>query len=326
MIRYIIKRLLWMIPVVLGVIFVVYFISWMAPGDPVLTMLGDSYSPERYAALQAELGLDKPFILQYLNYIKNVFLHFDFGISYHYQLPVAKEIIERAPFSIKIGLLGILVCVAIGIPTGIISAKKQNSAADYVVTFVTMFLAGMPSFWLALMLMLLFSVKLGWLPATGYTTWKHWILPVVSLAFASMASTVRMTRSSMLEVIRQDYVRTARAKGLSEGEITRKHQLKNALIPVVTVVGMQLGSIVAGSVIVETIFNMPGVGSYMMAAIQNRDFPAINGCVVVISICVGLVNILVDVIYAYLDPRIKAQYEGGKGKKRKAPAKKGAEA
>lgn len=323
MIRYIIKRLLWMIPVVLGVIFVVYFISWMAPGDPVLTMLGDSYTPERYAALQAELGLDKPFILQYLNYIKNVFLHFDFGISYHYQLPVAKEIIERAPFSIKIGLLGILVCVAIGIPTGVISAKKQNSAADYVVTFITMFLAGMPSFWLALMLMLLFSVKLGWLPATGYTTWKHWILPVVSLAFASMASTVRMTRSSMLEVVRQDYVRTARAKGLSEGEITRRHQLKNALIPVVTVVGMQLGSIVAGSVIVETIFNMPGVGSYMMAAIQNRDFPAINGCVVVISVCVGLVNILVDVIYAYLDPRIKAQYEG---KKRKAPVKKEAEA
>lgn len=326
MIRYIIKRLLWMIPVVLGVIFIVYFISWMAPGDPVLTMLGESYTPEKYAALQAELGLDQPFILQYLTYIKNVFLHFDFGISYRYQLPVAKEIIERAPFSIKIGLLGILVCVVIGIPTGIISAKKQNSAADYTVTFITMFLAGMPSFWLALMLMLLFSVKLGWLPATGYTTWKHWILPVVSLAFASMASTVRMTRSSMLEVVRQDYVRTARAKGLSEGEITRRHQLKNALIPVVTVVGMQLGSIVAGSVIVETIFNMPGIGSYMMTAIQNRDFPAINGCVVVISVCVGLVNILVDVIYAYLDPRIKAKYEGGKGKKRKASAKKEAEA
>lgn len=326
MIRYIIKRLLWMIPVVLGVIFVVYFISWMAPGDPVLTMLGDSYTPEKYAALQAELGLDKPFILQYLNYIKNVFLHFDFGISYHYQLPVAKEIIERAPFSIKIGLLGIVVCVAIGIPSGIISAKKQNSAADYTVTMITMFLAGMPSFWLALMLMLLFSVKLGWLPATGYATWKHWILPVVSLAFASLASTVRMTRSSMLEVIRQDYIRTARAKGLSEGEITRRHQLKNALIPVVTVVGMQLSTIVGGSIIVETIFNMPGVGSYMMTAIQNRDFPAINGCVVVLSVCVCLVNILVDVVYAYLDPRIKAKYSAKARKKRSAPAKKEAEA
>jgi peptide/nickel transport system permease protein len=309
MLRFIAKRLLLMIPIVLGVIFIVYLISYLAPGDPVFTMLGDSYTPERYITLQKQLGIDKPFIVQYFNYIKNVFLHFDFGMSYSYRLPVAREIVSRAPFSIRIGLLSIAFTIVLGIPIGIISATKQRSAADYTVTMISMFFAGMPNFWFALMLMLLFANQLHWLPATGYTTWKHWVLPVLSLGFTTMASVIRMTRSSILEVIRQDYVRTARAKGLSNIVVTYKHVLKNALIPVVTVIGMQLSNILAGSIIVETIFNMPGIGSYIMKGISSRDFPIINGCVVVLSVCVCLVNILVDILYAYLDPRIKAQYE-----------------
>jgi peptide/nickel transport system permease protein len=243
-------------------------------------------------------------------------------MSYSYKLPVAKEIISRAPFSIKIGLLSIALTTVIGIPTGIISATRQRSAADYTLTFISMFFAGMPNFWFALMLMLLFANQLHWLPATGFGTWKHWVLPVLSLGLTTMASIIRMTRSSMLEVIRQDYVRTARAKGLGERAITYKHILKNALIPVVTVIGMQLGNVVAGSIIIETIFNMPGIGSYIMKGISSRDFPVINGCVIVLSVCVCIVNIIVDVMYAYLDPRIKAQYDSKKRGARKLQAQK----
>jgi peptide/nickel transport system permease protein len=322
MLKYVIKRILWIIPVLLGVVLIVFFISYISPGDPVMTMLGTAnYTPEKYAALSAQYGLDKPFIVQYLNYIKNVVLHGDLGTSYTFGNSISGEIAVRGMFSIKLGFFSILLTVAMAIPLGVISATKQYSAIDYILTVISMFLAGMPNFWFALMLMLLFSVTLGWLPATGVGTFKQWIMPVFSLAVSSMASTLRMTRSSMLEVIRQDYVRTARAKGLSEGVITRKHILKNALIPVITVVGMHMGTIIGGSIVIETIFNMPGVGAYMMTAINNRDYPAINGCVLVLSLSVCIVNLLVDVLYAYVDPRIKVQYLAQQKKRKKKPAK-----
>jgi peptide/nickel transport system permease protein len=299
-----------MIPVILGVILIVYCISYFAPGDPVMTILGTAgYTPEKYDALQKSLGLDQPFFVQYLTYIKNVFLHGDFGQSYAYRNDIATELVTRAPYSLKLGLLSIVVMVVLAIPAGIISAVKQYSVLDNVVTVVSMFLAGMPNFWFAILMMLLFNVKLGWLPASGVKTWTSWIMPVLSLSLTSMASVLRMTRSSVLEVIRQDYIRTARAKGISEGKVISRHVLKNALIPVLTVVGMQLGGIIGGSVVIETIFNMPGIGNYMMSAISNRDYPAINGCVLVLSISICVVNLIVDVLYAYVDPRIKAQYE-----------------
>lgn len=322
MAKYIIKRILWIIPVILGVVLIVYAISYFSPGDPVMTLLGtENYSQEKYDEMAKAFGLDKPFFTQYFNYLKNVFLHGDFGISYTFRTSISKEIATRAVYSLKLGFFSILLTVLLAIPLGVLSATKQYSASDYTLTIVSMFLAGMPNFWFALMLMLLFSVELGWLPATGVGTIWHWVMPVASLGLSTMASTLRMTRSSMLEVIRQDYVRTARAKGLAEGTITRRHILKNALIPVITVVGMHLGTIIGGSVIVETIFNMPGVGSYMMTAINNRDYPALNGCVLVLSLSVCVVNLIVDILYAYVDPRIKVQYES-RQKKRVKKAKK----
>ena len=316
MAKYILKRLLWIIPVILGVVLIVYAISYFSPGDPVMAMLGaKNYTPEKYAELSKQFGLDKPFFAQYFNYIKNVFLHGDFGLSYTYRSSIASEIATRAVYSIKLGFFSILLTVVLALPLGVLSATKQYSAADYTLTIVAMFLAGMPNFWFALMMMLLFSVHLGWLPATGVGTFAQWIMPVLALGLGSMASTLRMTRSSMLEVIRQDYVRTARAKGLAEGTITRRHVLKNALIPVITVVGMHLGTIIGGSVIIETIFNMPGIGAYMMTAINNRDYPVLNGCVLVLSFSVCVVNLLVDILYAYVDPRIKVQYEAQQKKR-----------
>ncbi len=321
MARYIIKRILWMIPIILGVVFFVYLISYISPGDPIMTMLGTkNYTPEKYAALQQEYGLDKPFLIQYFNYIKNVVLHGDLGKSYSFHNSISAEIATRAVYSLKLGFFSIVLTVVLALPLGILSATKQYSAADYTLTIISMFLAGMPNFWFALVLMLMFSVQLKWLPASGVGTIWHWIMPVVALGLSSMASTMRMTRSSMLEVIRMDYVRTARAKGLSEGTIIRKHVLKNAIIPVITVVGMHLGTIIGGSVVIESIFNMPGIGAYMMSAISNRDYPVLNGCVLVLSLSVCVVNLLVDVLYAYADPRIKAQYEAQQKKRVKKRA------
>lgn len=289
-----------------------------------MTMLGTAgYTPEKYDALQKEFGLDQPFFVQYLNYIKNVFTQGNFGTSYAYRNSVAGELLVRAPYSLKLGLLSIVLMVLIALPAGIISAVKQYSQLDNVITVISMIFAGMPNFWFAVLLMMLFTVKLGWLPASGVKTWASWIMPVVSLSLTSMASVLRMTRSSVLEVIRQDYIRTARSKGIPEIKVITCHVLKNALIPVLTVVGMQLGTIIGGSVVIETIFNMPGIGNYMMSAISNRDYPAINGCVLVLSISICIVNLIVDVLYAYVDPRIKAQYESQQKKwfKKKEAAK-----
>lgn len=297
-----------MIPIILGVLLIVFAISYFTPGDPVANLLGDQYTEEMYAAKQAELGLDKPFLVQYVKYAWGVFTRFDFGTSYVYGHEVGKEIANRLLVTVKLGWLGILLSVCLGVPAGIISATKQYSVLDNAVTVFAMFFAAVPNFWLGLMLMLIFSLKLGWFPAAGIDSWKSWILPVLTQGLGAVAINTRMSRTSMLEVIRQDYIRTARAKGLSERVVVWKHALKNALIPVVTVVGSALGMTVGGSVIVESIFSIPGIGLYMMTGINNRDYNIINGTVVVMSACICIANLLVDILYAYIDPRIKAQY------------------
>ena len=220
----------------------------------------------------------------------------------------------------EIGILGVLLTIILGVPFGVLSATKQYSVLDYSVTTLSTLFAAMPNFWLALVAILLFSLKLRWLPATGFGTVQQLILPVLTNALTSVAVVARMTRSSMLEVIRQDYIRTARAKGLREGTVIRRHALKNALIPVLTVVGMQMSMVMGGSVIVETIFSIPGLGAYMMAGITARDYPVINGCVVVLSLSICVMNLLVDIAYAYVDPRIRAQYERPKKKQKTAAA------
>lgn len=324
--RFILKRILWIIPVCLGVLLIVFSISYFAPGDPVMSMLGTKgYTPEAYAALKAELGLDKPFFVQYFNYVVNIVTKFDFGTSYSYGHEVGPEILSRMGITLKLGLLSVLVTALIGVPCGIISATKQYSPLDYTVTVGSLFFAAMPNFWLSLVCILFFSLKLGWLPPNGVGGWRYLILPVMTNAMCSVASVSRMSRSSMLEVIRSDYIRTARAKGCTERSITLKHALRNAVIPIMTVVGMQLGSVIAGSVVIETIFSIPGLGSYMMNGISGRDYPIINACVLILAFCICLMNLVVDVAYAYVDPRIYAKYKSAPkaklvGKKRKEEA------
>lgn len=323
MAKYILKRILIMIPVLLGVLLIVFTLNQMTPGDPVVNLLDTNYTQEQYDAKKAELGLDKPFLTQFFIYVKNIVTKFDLGTSYQTRRSVTQEILERFPTTIKLGVLGICVTVIIGIPFGIISATKQYSPLDYGVTVGSLFFASMPNFWMAMMMIIIFALNLKWLPASGTTSWKNWIMPVLAQGLGPVAMVTRMTRSSMLEVVRQDYIRTARAKGMTEAAIIRKHALKNALIPVVTVVGMQLSTIVAGSVVLESIFSIPGIGMLMMTAINNRNYPEIQGCVVFLSISICVMNLIVDILYAFIDPRIMAQYTTGKRRKKVAAVSEG---
>lgn len=321
MLKYVVKRLLIMIPIMLGVLLIVFTISYFTPGDPVATMLGTNYTEEAYNAKIAELGLDRPFLVQFADYVVGLVTRFDLGKSYMTGRPVSSLIADRIWITIKLGLLGSAITIIFGMLAGIVSAVKQYSALDYTVTTMSVFFASMPSFWMGLMCIIIFSQTLHWLPASGLDTWKHWILPVLCLGLQPIAVITRMTRSSMLEVIRMDYIRTARAKGLEEKVVIRRHALKNALIPVITIIGMQLSMIMGGSVIIETIFSFPGIGNLMMQGINNRDYPIIQGTVVIITLSVCVINLLVDIAYAYADPRIKAQYtQDGKRKQKQVVA------
>jgi len=307
MIKFLIKRILLMIPVLLGVIIIVFFVSRAMPGDPVKNSLGAGFTEEAYAAEQARLGLDKPVLEQLVNYIWGIVTRFDLGTSYKTGAPVLAEIGNRVWVTLRLGLISIFVTAIIGIPIGILSATHQYSPMDYSVTTLATFFAAMPSYWLALMGILLFTQTLGWLPATGLSSWKHYILPVLCNALMSLAITTRMTRSSMLEVIRQDYITTARAKGLKERVITMRHALKNALIPVITVIGNQCSIIIGGSVVVESIFTIQGMGSLLINRVDARDYPVVVGVTFIISLFVCAINLIVDIVYCIVDPRMKAQ-------------------
>lgn len=319
MLKYIIKRVLWIIPVFLGVVLLIFAINAIAPGDPVVAQLGSNYTQEQYDAKEAEMGLDKPFWTRYFSYIGGIVTRFDFGTSYATHREVGKMIAERFGTTLLLGILSMILTIVIALPLGIMAGTRQYSVFDYIVVVGSVIFAALPSFWVALMAIILFSFKLKWFPASGLDSWKSWVLPVVCLGLSPVASIVRMTRSSILEVIRQDYITTARAKGLPEGRIIRRHALKNALIPVVTVVGMQVGMVMGGSILVESIFSIPGLGTLMNTAIAGKDYPVIQGCVVVLAVSISVINLLVDIAYAYIDPRIKAQYVSA-GKKKKKPA------
>lgn len=315
--KYVLKRILLMIPVILGVLLIVFSINSLA-GDPTNWLLGTDATEEAKQALRVELGLDKPFLVQYFNYIWGIVTRFDFGTTYVNKTSVAAEILSRFPITIKLGVFSLLFAVLMGIPFGVISATKQNTALDYTVTFASLVCAALPNFWLALMLILLFSQTLGWLPATGVETWKGWILPIISVGFPYVCQICRQTRSNMLDVIRQDYVRTLRAKGLGEYRVIVKHALKNALIPIITIIGTQFGNIMAGSVVVESIFMLPGIGTMMKNAIAAKDYPLILGGVAFLAVAISFINLFVDIIYGFIDPRILAQYTQGKKRLRKA--------
>lgn len=297
-----------LIPVILGVTFLVFTIMYFTPGDPAQIILGETAPQESVDKLRTEMGLDDPFFVQYFNFVKNA-VKGDFGISYKTKKPVFDEIFARFPATLKLTVAGLVIAVIIGIPIGIISATKQYSITDNITMIFALLGVSMPNFWLGLMLILLFSVNLGWLPSGGDRSFTSLILPAITLGTGVMAIITRMTRSSMLEVVRQDYIRTARAKGVSERKVINKHALKNALIPIVTIVGLQFGSLLGGAVLTETVFTWPGIGRFMVDAIKNRDTPSVLAAVIFMSVAFSLVNLFIDILYAYLDPRIKSQYK-----------------
>lgn len=310
--RYIIKRLLLMIPVVIMVAVLIFTIMYFTPGDPAIIILGPNASLEQLAAKRVELGLDQPYLVQLLNYLKNVFIRFDFGNSFINGRSVSAQIMERFPRTFMIAAFSVLFSVAAGVPLGIIAAVNQYSWKDNASMFAALIAASMPGFWIAQMMSLLFALKLGWLPATGIDSWKCYILPVVANAIGGVAQMARQTRSSMLEVIREDYITTARSKGQVERKVVYHHALRNALIPIVTCAGGAFGFQLGGALVVETVFSIPGLGKYMMDAISMRDYPAIRGTVIFLAIAFSIVMLAVDILYAFIDPRIKGQYQSKK--------------
>lgn len=315
MTKYVIKRLLYMIPVLLGVSFLVFTILSLTPGDPGTIILGITAKPEDIAALNAEFGYDQPFLVRYFNYIGDIIFHFDLGTSYATRQPVIDSILARFPNTFTLAVLSMCLSSAIGISLGIFSAVRQYSVMDSVCVVVALIFASMPGFWLGLMLLILFSLKLGWLPSFGASTPLHFVLPTITVGLSSAAGLMRMTRASMLETMRQEYVRTARAKGASQKRVIWKHALKNALIPVVTSLGGGFGASLGGAIISETVFAMPGMGTLMTTAIRQKDVPMVMGATLFLAVLCSLIVLIVDVMYAFIDPRIKAKYQNG-GKNR----------
>lgn len=315
MIKYIVKRILILIPIMLAVSFIVYGILYLTPSDPARLMLGASAPDSALEQLRNELGLNDPFLVQYANYMKGV-LHGDFGISYRSQQSVFLEIEARLPVTIKLAFSSIIVIAVLGILLGVISAVKQYSFVDKFLTIFSMCAASIPSFWLGLMLMLLFSLKLGLLPSYGVNSgWKSYIMPVIALSLPSLAEIIRMTRSAMLDTIHQDYVRTARAKGMQEKRVIFGQALKNALMPVITVIGANFGSLLGGSVVIETVFALPGLGNMVVSSIRTKDVPQVMAGTMVIAFMFCVILLIMDVAYAFIDPRIRTNYIKTKNKK-----------
>lgn len=320
MLRYIFKRLLVMIPILLGVTIIIFTMMYITPGDPARMILGDIATEEDVQALRVELGLTGSYLERYWTYLSGIFRG-SLGTSYTTRLPVLDEILVRFPVTFKITCLVCLFSVCIGIPAGIISAIRQYSILDSVVTVGAMLGICMPNFWLALLLILFFSVFLGILPASGLYGWQYYIMPVISISAATLATITRMTRSSMLEVVRQDYIRTARAKGQSEFKVITRHALGNALIPIITVVGFQFAVGLGGAVVNEQIFGIPGLGKMMVDAIKQRNYPLVQGGVLVIAFVYSVLNLVIDLIYAFVDPRIRSQYVSTRKKTAKSAGK-----
>jgi len=309
--KYIFKRILLMIPIIIGVSFIIFTILNLLPGDPgTMILAGTGASREDIAKLNHELGYDLPFFERYFKYMINVITKLDFGSSYMTRLSVREEILNRIPISATVAFNAILFATIVGTPIGVMSVVKQYSLADYVPTFLAMFLASAPAFLVGLMLMLLFSIKLHWLPTGGITTWKHYILPMLTLGLPYAAQQMRFTRSSMLETYRQDYIRTARAKGAPPKTVIWGHAMANALLPVITIVGVNFGGLLGSAVVTETLFSIPGLGSYIVNGIKQQDMPVVMGGIICLATMFSLLMLLVDLVYAFVDPRIKAKYKG----------------
>lgn len=316
MLKYTIKRILWTIPVLLGVIIVIFTITYFTPGDPAYMVLGGTASDAEVAEWRASVGLDRPFIVQLGDYLWGIVSRLDLGTSYTNSQSVSTQIWECIPTSFALGFLSTGLSVVIAIPLGIIAALKRNSLYDYSSTVISLIGSSMPNFWVAMLMMLLFGVILRVLPVTGIGTWRHWIMPVFVSALFPLSMMMRTTRSSVLEVIRADYISTARAKGQTETKIVTKHVLRNSMLPVITVIGSSLSASLAGSLIVEVVFTFPGLGLLLSNAIGARNYPIIRGVTIIYAIVVCVMNLVVDLIYTVVDPRIKSQFFGAAKRKK----------
>jgi ABC-type dipeptide/oligopeptide/nickel transport system permease component len=300
-----ISRFVSFFTVIFGVLLLTFLLIHLVPGDPVEVMLGESASMADRETLRAELGLNQPLITQFGSYLGKL-AHGDLGSSIHTKTPIIDLIKTRYPATLKLAVLSLIIGLVIGIPLGIYAALKANHWQDFVVTIVSVRLSAMPAFWLGPMLMLVFAVWLGWLPVSGMESRTSIILPAITLGFGLSAILTRMTRTSLLEVLNDDFIRTARAKGLSENTVIIRHALRAALLPIITIVGLQMGSLLAGTVITETIFSWDGIGRLLVESIEKRDYPVTQACVLVVALSYVLVNLFTDMIYRFADPRVRA--------------------
>jgi len=306
MARHILQRLLFTLPALWLILTMVFLLIHVVPGDPVQQMLGEGARVEDVQQLRHALGLDLPALTQYGRYLAGL-AHADLGRSFKYQAPVLQIIFERYPATLELAVVALLVCVAIGIPAGVLAAHRRGNAADRAVGLFTLLGLAVPNFALGPVLILVFSIEFGWLPVSGRDGLLNFVLPAITLGAALAAILTRMVRSSMIEELSSDYVRTARAKGLSTRAVLFRHAFRNALIPIITVLGLQFGTLLAGTIVTETIFSWPGIGRLTVQAISSRDYPLLQGCILVIAVSYVLVNLVTDFVYALVDPRIRLQ-------------------
>lgn len=315
MLKYIIKRIL-MVPILLLLISIlVFFLLNLSEADPVLMMMPSEYTQEDYDAMAERFGLDKSKPEQYVNWVIGV-LKGDFGTSYKTKAPVADEVLYRVPVSLKLALITTAFMLLIGIPLGVMCAVKQYSVFDNIVNVLAKFMGSIPGFWLGLMLMIVFSVKLKWLPTYGMKSWKHWILPVFTFLLPYLANYLRQVRSAMLDCIRQDYVRTSRSKGQKESKVIFRDALKNALLPIITLTGGTFASMIGGAVMIEQVFAFPGIGLKVLEGINNRDMPTILACTMILALFTIGAQLIIDILYAVVDPRIRSSFVGKKKTKK----------
>jgi ABC-type dipeptide/oligopeptide/nickel transport system permease component len=311
MAKYILKRCLWMVVTLLATAFIIFTILYFTPGDPARTMAGNA-SEADIQVLRHQMGLDRPYLVQLGDFLYKSFLRLDFGNSYVYKVPVFQEMWNRLPRTITIGLFAMILNLIFGVSLGIFAGTHEGKWQDSATMAIAMVFISAPDFWVALMMIVLFAAKLGWLPAYGIGRPQYYIMPIICASLGGIAVNARQTRSSMLEVFREDYVTTARSKGQQEKIVIRKHMLPNALMPIITGIGIGFSRIVAGSAIIENVFSIPGVGLYMLNALNNRDYPAIRGTVLFFAAYTAVVMLLVDLVYSFVDPRIKARYSSRK--------------
>lgn len=308
MIRYVVKRFLMLIPLVLCITFVVYGLMSLAPGDPATIMLPSNAPQEQKDALNHALGYDRPFLIKYADFVYNLVFKGDFGISYRTQQPIINEFKTRLPISITLAFTSLSLAAVIGVPLGVLSAVKQYSLLDTIPSVMALTLSAVPSFWFGMMLIYFLAYRLGLFPSYGMGGIEHWILPTLTIAVVYAAEILRYTRSSMLETIRADYVRTARAKGVAERTVIWKHAMKNGLLPVVTLLGSSFGAQIGGAIVTENLYNLPGLGTLTLLSINMRDTPTVVATSVIFATLYNIILILVDLMYAFIDPRIKAKY------------------